>query len=258
MSYKEYVLMKKKKNSKTPVNIIKEQYTDNPVFCKLSGVDSDDNLERDFSQDSEKKRKENRENKKKSMKNTRNYERHVKATSGDLSNLDTNTADVAMPMTAVKMDSSGRFTSANPPRVDLSGRFASLTNRPSPLTITLTNSLNLSSSLNSSWGPSRPDNRRLSVACPECPKDRSDFYKIFSALIQMGSQPKKEKDHKRKDIMMGTYRRQISSEQELWQERFMDILWYVQCTFHLIGNFSHFIIKYQNLTYMNNMNIFTW
>jgi hypothetical protein len=51
------------------------------------------------------------------MKNTRNYERHVKATSGDLSNLDTNTADVAMPMTAVKMDSSGRFTSANPPRV---------------------------------------------------------------------------------------------------------------------------------------------
>jgi hypothetical protein len=87
--------MKKKKNSKTPVNIIKEQYTDNPVFCKLSGVDSDDNLERDFSQDSEKKRKENRENKKKSMKNTRNYERHVKATSGDLSNLDTNTADVA-------------------------------------------------------------------------------------------------------------------------------------------------------------------
>jgi hypothetical protein len=74
----------------------------------------------------------------------------------------------------------------------------------------------------------------------------------------MGSQPKKEKDHKRKDIMMGTYRRQISSEQELWQERFMDILWYVQCTFHLIGNFSHFIIKYPNLTYMYSMNIFTW
>jgi hypothetical protein len=46
------------------------------------------------------------------LKNTRNYERHVKATSGDLSNLDTNTADVAMPMTAVKMDSSGRFTAS--------------------------------------------------------------------------------------------------------------------------------------------------
>ncbi|CAC5409888.1 MAP3K4 [Mytilus coruscus] len=217
VSYKEYMATKKKPQPRTPVNIIKDQYADNPVFCKLSGVDSDDNLERDFSQDSEKMNKDNRNNKKKILKTSRSYDRHVKATSGDLSNLDTNTADVSLT-------TSGRFSSTNPPRVDFSGRFSSLINRPSPLTITLTNSLNLSCSLNSSWGPSKPDSRRLSVVCPDCPKDRSDFYKIFSALIQMGSQPKKEKDHKRKDNF-GAYRRQISSEQELWQQHFVDYLW---------------------------------
>lgn len=220
MSYKDYVSTRRKSNPKTPVNIIKEQYADNPVFCKLSGVDSDDNLERDFTQDSDKKNKDNRSTKKKILKNSRSYERHVKATSSDLSNLDTNTADVTMPLA-----SSGRFSSSAATRADLSGRFSSIASRPSPLAITLTNSLNLSSSLSSHWNPSKSENRRLSVAYPECAKDRSDFYKLFSALIQMGAQPKKEKDHKRKENFAGAYRRQMSSEQEIWQEKFMDCLW---------------------------------
>lgn len=58
----------------------------------------------------------------------------------------------------------------------------------------------------------------------EVPKERVDFFKIFSTLLNMGSNSKKEKDAKGVKEKM-SYRRQISSEQELWQERYKDYLW---------------------------------
>ncbi|KAJ8315743.1 hypothetical protein KUTeg_007893 [Tegillarca granosa] len=206
-SYREYLDTKRKnKPLDGKMNIIKERYMDDPMFCKLSGVDSDDNLERDFLQDGkDKTRRNSRESKKKTMTTSRAHERLTKRQSGDLTILDTNTADVPMPITPVKVDTSGRFSTFN--------------FKPSPLTASMN-----SAGLNASWS-GRFDARRASVLAVECPKDRIEFYRIFSALIIMGSQ-KKDKEIKGKEKFMNSYRRQLSSEQEIWKEKYHEFLWF--------------------------------
>ncbi|KAK3098006.1 hypothetical protein FSP39_015240 [Pinctada imbricata] len=212
----ELRMAKREKQKKgSPVSVIKERYAYDPLFCKLSSVDSDDNFERDFSDaDKEKKSLDNRESKKKSFKKTIAHERMVKRNSGDLTSIDTNTADVPLPLNPVKVDTSGRFTS-----LSLSARSPSLGFKISPHS-------SLSSSFTAGSGSGRSELRRQSVKNPDIPKDRVDFHKIFSTLINMGSHSKKEKDTKKeKEKMMNTYKRQMSSEQELLQERFKDIFW---------------------------------
>ena len=213
----EIKIAKKARQKKgPPVSIIKERYADDPMFCKLSSVDSDDNLDRDFGDnDKDKKNLENRESKKKSFKKTIAHERMVKrdSVSGDLSSIDTNTADVPLPLNPVKVDTSGRFAS-----LSVSARAPSLSFRISPHS-------SLSNSFSSSFG-AKADSRRQSVLNPDIPKERVDFHKIFSTLINMGSQSKKEKDSKKeKERMMNSYKRQMSSEQELLAERMKEMFW---------------------------------
>ncbi|XP_061167485.1 mitogen-activated protein kinase kinase kinase 4-like [Saccostrea echinata] len=218
-SYKQYTELKKAKKSLRNA-VIKERYANDPMFCKLGHIDSDDNLEKDFADDKDKRSMDSRDLKKKSMTKTIAHERLAKRNSSDLASIDTTTVDVPVPQAAAKVDTSGRFSSLNfhgriP--IDSSGRFASLNLKSHALS-------SMGQSLSSSWNVGRSEHRRQSVVNVEVPKERVDFFKIFSTLINMGSHSKKEKDVKGvKDKM--SYRRQISSEQELWQERYKDYLW---------------------------------
>jgi hypothetical protein len=219
-SYKQFTELKKaKKSSWNP--IIKERYANDPMFCKLGHIDSDDNLEKDFADDKDKRSMDSRDLKKKSMTKSIAHERLAKRSSSDLAAIDTTTVDVPVPQAAAKVDTSGRFSSFNfhgRVPVDNSGRFntsLNLKHHAIP---------SMGQSLSSSWTAGRSEHKRQSVVNVEVPKERVDFFRIFSTLINMGSHSKKEKDVKgMKDKM--SYRRQISSEQEVWQERYKDYLW---------------------------------
>ena len=58
--------------------------------------------------------------------------------------------------------------------------------------------------------------RQLSVVNLSCPKERLEFYKTFSLLINMGNSQKKESK---------TLNRQLSSEQQSMQNQYKDLLW---------------------------------
>ncbi|XP_021362862.1 mitogen-activated protein kinase kinase kinase 4-like isoform X2 [Mizuhopecten yessoensis] len=208
--HREKIEMRRKTLGRGPVNVIKERYGGDQMFSMLSGVDSDDNLERDVPEnEKEKKKKDSRESKKKVLTTTRAYDRTLKRTSSDLTALNTDTAEVPLYSTITRpLDSSGRFSGLG---------------KPSPLTLSGSGVFG-SMALGMSWGR---DFRRQSMANVECPKDRVEFYKIFQALIHMGSQGgRKDKDTKGKDKNSNPYyRRQMSTEQELLQERFSDFLW---------------------------------
>ena len=81
-----------------------------------------------------------------------------------------------------------------------------------------------SKQVSSSQSPEHPGilspKRQLSfLAQPECPKERQLFHKTFSLLIKMGNSVniKKEKESR--------YVRQMSSEQEVWQNKLNDLIW---------------------------------
>lgn len=219
-SYKQFTELKKASKKSHRNAVIKERYANDPLFCKLGHIDSDDNLDKDFADDKDKRSMDRREMRKKSMTKTIAHERLAKRSSSDLAAIDTSTVDVPVPQAAAKFDTSGRFSSFNfgsKLPVDSSGRFTSFNLKSHPLSM-------MGQSLSSSWSVGRSEHRRQSVVNVEVPKERVDFFKIFSTLLNMGSNSKKEKDAKGVKEKM-SYRRQISSEQELWQERYKDYLW---------------------------------
>ena len=182
--YKDY-LARKKKQPRTVVNVIREDYGDNPSFCKVSGTDSDDNLEREIMKEKkERRKKENRDSKKFTTK-SRGHERYVKRLSDDY-------ADSAQSQVPHLVPVSNRVSSQN----------TNSNANPKPVT------------------PVVPTHNKLerTVTIPiECPKERSEFYRLFSTLINLGSMNKKDKDRQ-----MVSYKRQMSCEQEMLKN---DLLW---------------------------------
>ena len=59
--------------------------------------------------------------------------------------------------------------------------------------------------------------RYVTKSVAECPTEREEFYRIFSQLINMGSEKKKDKEK--------NFQRQLSSEQLVWQNRLNDLIW---------------------------------
>ncbi len=59
--------------------------------------------------------------------------------------------------------------------------------------------------------------RFVTKSVAECPSEREEFYRIFSQLINMGSEKKKDKEK--------NFQRQLSSEQLVWQNRLNDLIW---------------------------------
>ena len=192
------------------VNVIKAQYT-STVFSTLSGVDSDDNLEHVFnrSSDKEKRKLKEREKEKKVMSTTRAHERLIKRIS-DTTDLNTETQEVGMPSVQSKVDPSGGIKQKQ-------GVARALSLSCNAAYFRAAAGLN---NFSSSWGRSEM-NRRQSMAQIDCPPDRIDFHKVFSALIHMGSSSKKEKDIRQSGKFDSRYKRQKSSEQEL---QYMEIV----------------------------------
>ncbi|XP_078310747.1 uncharacterized protein LOC111102023 [Crassostrea virginica] len=111
-SYKQFTELKKaKKLQRNPV--IKERYANDPLFCKLGHIDSDDNLDKDFTEDKDKRSMDRRETRKKSMTKTIAHERLAKRSSSDLAAIDTSTVDVPSP----EVDGSVQLSSS--PSLDL-------------------------------------------------------------------------------------------------------------------------------------------
>ncbi|XP_071112541.1 mitogen-activated protein kinase kinase kinase 4-like [Haliotis cracherodii] len=190
--WKEYLGMKKTQpQPRTPVNIIKEQYGDDPGLCKLSGTDSDDNLDRDIQREKKDKRRKDKDSKR-LMTKSRGHERFVKRLSDDFTESSENQLNKKIVSMYANID------------LNKSNTFSSLQMPVNPIAIT-------------------PNNRmQREAAVPiECPKERFDFYNIFSTLINMGSQNKKDKDRQ----LASCYKRQLSSEQEMWQNRVNDVIW---------------------------------
>ncbi|XP_041352279.1 mitogen-activated protein kinase kinase kinase 4-like [Gigantopelta aegis] len=181
--YRDY-LARKKKQPRTVANVIREDYRGNPSFCKVSGTDSDDNLERELMKEKrERRKKENRDSKKVTTK-SRGHERYVKRLSDDY----TDSAQPPVLSVAHLVAVPSRVSPQNP--------------NPKPVV------------------PVVPTHNKLErkVTIPiECPKERSEFYKLFSTLINLGAMNKKDKDKQ-----MLYYKRQMSCEQEMLKN---NLLW---------------------------------
>ena len=129
----------------------------------------------------------------KSIKTLRSQERDYKNTS-NLPQVDTN--HLPTPVQSIKIDSPNRYYSLHSKQVV-----------PSAYEDEVSDILTV---------------RRKHPTTPvECPKDRLDFCRIFSQLISMGNSARREK----KEKTASPYVRQLSSEQEVWQNRLNDLIW---------------------------------
>ncbi|CAH1799809.1 unnamed protein product [Owenia fusiformis] len=81
----------------------------------------------------------------------------------------------------------------------------------------------------------------------ECPKNRVLFHKVFSAVINMGVNNRKERDKK---MSSGSpYNRQLSSEQEMWQQHVNDAIWLELQAWHngrTMQAQDHYLINMRN------------
>ena len=128
----------------------------------------------------------------KSFKTSRGYDRDYKNSSaGDLT-VEISPVEIARVQSSIKVDSPNRFFSLNSKQVP---------------------------GINDDKISTKPlyQRRQISSQVAECPKDRADFYRIFSQLINMGSE--KKKDNKE------VFHRQLSSEQLMWQNKVNDLVW---------------------------------
>ena len=126
----------------------------------------------------------------KSFKTSRGYERDYKNSSGDLS-VENAPAELVRVQSSIKVDSPNRFFSLNSKQVP---------------------------GINDEKISTKPlfQRRQISSQVTECPRDRSEFYRVFSQLINMGSEKKKDKE---------VFQRQLSSEQLMWQNKVNDLIW---------------------------------
>lgn len=130
----------------------------------------------------------------KSFKHSRFYERDYKVASNEP---DGDGNQLHAPQTYIKIDSPNRYLSLNSKHVSTaSGDDAS------PVDDTLFK-------------------RDLVDSQAECPKDRIDFFKDFSRVVNMSNCARKEKKESKHSPMA----RQMSSEQELWQNQVNDLIW---------------------------------
>ncbi|KAH3738535.1 hypothetical protein DPMN_045172 [Dreissena polymorpha] len=181
--------MEKSKSMKMPI-CIKQKYTEsNALFSGLGHVDSDVDLDRSESRAIKEKRKKDREDKLKSK--TRQQEIFMKREDKSYvsENIASNTApmDIDTPVVPIKLEGSGRY-----------------------LTLGMTNKLSMAPTRAASSEQQRP----TVLSYTECPNDRLVFFKTFQALINMGSQGKKQKEQKEKERMVP--QRQKSSEEHLY------------------------------------------
>ena len=152
--------------------------------CKL---DDEEEVLLDVSQT---ERQIKRKDSTKAFKTSRGYERDFKKnSSGDLA-MEISPADLVRVISSIKVDSPNRYFSLNSKQVPGVSDDTS-TIKPSA------------------------QRRQISSHVTECPKDRAEFYRIFSQLINMGSEKKKDKE----------LQRQLSSEQLVWQNKVNDLIW---------------------------------
>lgn len=195
LSYKDYkeYLEKKKLQPKTAVNVIKEKYPAGQGLLSLGHVDSDDSMEKEARRELKERKRKDGKDIRKTFKTSRGIERDEKLYPKDLITLVPDAQDTQLKGTRTRKI----FNST-------------------PLVMPNNNLLN----------PLLDERllRRGAFDSSEiCPRDRIEFYRIFSMLINMGSHGKKEKDGK--DQMVPGINRQLSFEQEFWQTQFTDLLW---------------------------------
>ena len=155
--------------------------------CKL---DDEEEVLLDVSQT---ERQIKRKDSSKAFKTSRGYERDFKKnSSGDLA-IEISPAELVRVQSSIKVDSPNRYYSLNSKQVP---------------------------GVSEDTSSSKPSIQRRQILshhhATECPRDRNDFYRIFSQLINMGSEKKKDKE---------VLQRQLSSEQLVWQNKVNDLIW---------------------------------
>ena len=161
LSHKEYkeTVGRRKSQPRSVLNVIKDGHLGDPTLCRLSGFDSDDNIDTEsFREKREKRKRDTRESKKQTR--SRDHDRFLKRMSDDFSGLDVG----SMAQVPVNLESSGRFSHLMAKPV---------------LALNTDNRL-----------------RRQCTEPAECPADRKDFCKTFGMLINLGTLAKREKEKK--------------------------------------------------------------
>ncbi len=166
-----------------------ENISDDMASCRLD--DEEESLLNVSHSDRQMKRKDSS----KSFKTSRSHDRDFKnSTSGELS-MDIPSdrqVDMVRVLSSIKVDSPNRFFSLDSKQVPgLPGE-------------------------QRTTKPPHVQRRQVSSQVTECPREREEFYRIFSQLITMGSEKKKDKE---------IFQRQLSSEQLVWQNKVNDLIW---------------------------------
>lgn len=167
--------------------VVIENLSGDMASCKL------DDEEESLLDMSQTERQIKRRDSSKSFKTSRGYDRDFKNNAtGDLSEgTPERLTGITRVQSSIKVDSPNRFYSLNSKQVT-------------------------GASDNNATAKPLFQRRQISSQSVECPKDRSEFYRVFSQLINMGSEKKKDKE---------MFQRQVSSEQLMWQNKVNDVIW---------------------------------
>ncbi|XP_076445919.1 uncharacterized protein LOC143283558, partial [Babylonia areolata] len=148
---------RRKSQPRSVLNVIKDAHQGDPTLCKLSGFDSDDNIDPETLREKREKRKKDSRELKKQTK-SRELDRSMKRMSDDFTGLDVGS------MTQVPLESSGRF---------------------SHLMAKPVMAISADSHTRRQW-----------TEPPDCPADRKQFSQTFGLLIKLGTQAKMDKERK--------------------------------------------------------------
>ena len=169
------ILRRHRRSSKTSQRneVVRDSFGDDPVTCEIemNGMDPSDIFK--LPNSSEKKRKDSS----KSFKTSRSYDRDLKNSSNDLVSIDFGGAGG----NSIVIDSTHKFSCLNSKPV------------PSPGQSKDTHSPETS-------GLAIPAQKikNMPVTVQECPKDRVEFFHIFSTLINLGNSAKRDKEREGK------------------------------------------------------------
>ena len=209
-------------------NIPSQGRCSNTVTCSVSDSTCHVNVDLDASEIeagghfeqplSAKKRKDTMKN----FTTSRAYDRDLKLSSSDLASMDA----PAVQMQTMSVDTSDRFMCLNPKLVPQTATDETQSDSTCQQTMSVDTSDRFMC-LNPKLVPqTATDETQCDSTCqkpvtpPMCPKDRIMFYKTFSLLINLGNLARKEKESK-----TGPYSRQLSCEQEVWQNKVNDLIW---------------------------------
>ena len=198
------ILLAKKANGRTGRGAFTEHIGD--VRCEIEAASPED---KEFLQGLALSDKGISSKKKKDATKTRSFDRELKRRASD--------GPINMELTSLPLNLNGSLNL----KIDSPNKFKSL--HSTPVSVTESRKAPVQGIFLKQEDHSTLQRRSTSYSNLECPPERLEFHKTFSALINLHNNPEKKKKDSENSPMQ--YVRQLSSELQMYQTQLSDLVW---------------------------------